>query len=148
MNTTNKLLDTVRKVCGVKTDSALATKLGVTRALVSGWRSDRYNIPDEKIAAACAMAKLDGPEWMALVHAERAATPAERALWRAALDRLTPAVAAVGALLFAGMLPLSEARANAPAHVRNWNNGGDAHAIVAITGQQDLATRDQCLLCQ
>ncbi|MBD4117713.1 hypothetical protein GUH64_04400, partial [Xanthomonas citri pv. citri] len=53
------------------------------------------------IAQLCAMAKLDGGEWMARIHAERAASPAERALWRSVLDRLSAAAAVVALLVLA-----------------------------------------------
>jgi len=48
-------------------------------------------MPDERIAQLCAMAKLDGPEWLAKIHAERAQSPAERALWSKMLMRLAAA---------------------------------------------------------
>ncbi len=55
-------------------------------------------MPDERIAQLCALGKLDGPTWMAKIHAERAESPAERQLWRSTLERLG-AVAAVLAVV-------------------------------------------------
>ncbi|MBD4089905.1 hypothetical protein GUH72_16560, partial [Xanthomonas citri pv. citri] len=101
MPTTNELLDKVKESCSLPSDNVLSQKLGVTRAVISGWRNDRYPIPDERIAQLCAMAKLDGGEWMARIHAERAASPAERALWRSVLDRLSAAAAVVALLVLA-----------------------------------------------
>jgi transcriptional regulator with XRE-family HTH domain len=98
MSAENELLDLVRDAGKFNSDNALAQRLGVTRAMVSSWRSGRYVMPDERIAQLCALAKLDGPSWMAKIHAERAQTPAEKALWKTALDRLS-AVAAVAALV-------------------------------------------------
>lgn len=58
-------------------------------------------MPDERIAQICALAKLDGGEWMAKIHAEAAASPAEKALWRSVLDRLSAAAAVVALLVLA-----------------------------------------------
>ncbi|WP_313242402.1 DUF3693 domain-containing protein [Stenotrophomonas sp.] len=95
MQAVNNLLDTVREKCGVPSDNALSKKIGVTRALVSGWRVGRYPVPDERIAQLCAMAKLDAPEWLARLHAERAESKVERAMWSSLLDRLSAAAAVV-----------------------------------------------------
>lgn len=97
MDAVNQLLDQARVGTNLPSDNALAQRMGVTRAVVSNWRQGRNPIPDERIAQLCAMAKLDGPAWTARVHAERAASPAERAMWKSMLDRLS-AVAAVLAL--------------------------------------------------
>ncbi len=47
------------------------------------------------------MANLDGGEWMAKIHAEAAASPAEKALWRSVLDRLSAAAAVVALVVLA-----------------------------------------------
>lgn len=101
MQAVNNLLDTVRETCGVPSDNALSKKIGVTRALVSGWRVGRYPVPDERIAQLCAMAKLDGPEWLARLHAERAESKIERAMWSSLLDRLSAAAAVVALTVMA-----------------------------------------------
>ena len=98
MDAVNQLLDQARVGTNLPSDNALAQRMGVTRAVVSNWRQARNPIPDERIAQLCAMAKLDGPAWTARIHAERAASPAERAMWKSMLDRLS-AVAAVLALV-------------------------------------------------
>ncbi|MEN5206698.1 DUF3693 domain-containing protein [Stenotrophomonas terrae] len=98
MQDVNNLLDKVRETCSIPSDNALSKKLGVTRALVSGWRVGRYSVPDERIAQLCAMAKLDGPEWVARLHAERAETAVERALWSKMLTRLAAAAIFVAPL--------------------------------------------------
>ncbi|WP_228607625.1 DUF3693 domain-containing protein [Xanthomonas arboricola] len=101
MDHVNNLLDTVRKSCAIPSDNMLSKKIGVTRALISGWRVGRYPVPDARIAELCAMAHLDGGEWMAKIHAEAAASPAEKALWRSVLDRLSAAAAVVALLVLA-----------------------------------------------
>ncbi|PPT93276.1 hypothetical protein XaraCFBP7407_18740 [Xanthomonas arboricola pv. arracaciae] len=106
MSAENELIDLVRAGGKFSSDNALAQKLGVTRAMVSSWRSGRYALPDERIAQLCALAKLDGASWMARIHTERADSATERALWQSILDRLTPITAVVGAMILAiGMMP-------------------------------------------
>ncbi|HHA2885465.1 TPA: DUF3693 domain-containing protein, partial [Stenotrophomonas maltophilia] len=95
MDTANDLLDKVKAACNFPSDNVLAQKIGLTRAMVSSWRHGRHPIPDERIAQMCALAKLDGPTWIAMLHAERAQTATERALWRLMLDRLSAAAAVV-----------------------------------------------------
>jgi len=91
MNAANKLLDKVREVCSIPSDNALAKRLDVTRGLVSGWRNDRYPIPDSTVAELCELAKLDAPMWLAEIHAERAISKAEKAMWSRMLTRLAAA---------------------------------------------------------
>ncbi|MGX2053812.1 DUF3693 domain-containing protein [Xanthomonas axonopodis pv. cassiae] len=98
MSAENELIDLVRAGGKFSSDNALAQKLGITRAMVSSWRSGRYAMPDDQIAQLCALAKLDGASWMARIHTERAASATERALWQSILDRLAPITAVVGAM--------------------------------------------------
>ncbi|MEA0622691.1 DUF3693 domain-containing protein [Xanthomonas campestris pv. campestris] len=69
---------------------------------------------------------------MARIHAERAGTPAERALWRSVLDRLSAAAAVVALVVLAvhtgaheGLLTaLSPLALTAPSiHYAKWNMG-------------------------
>lgn len=110
MDTANDLLDKVKAACNFPSDNVLAQKIGLTRAMVSSWRHGRHPIPDERIAQMCALAKLDGPTWIAMLHAERAQTATERALWRLMLDRLS-AAAAVVALVALSLPSLGNAKA-------------------------------------
>ncbi|HHA2817554.1 TPA: DUF3693 domain-containing protein [Stenotrophomonas maltophilia] len=109
MDTANDLLDKVKAACNFPSDNVLAQKIGLTRAMVSSWRHGRHPIPDERIAQMCALAKLDGPTWIAMLHAERAQTATERALWRLMLDRLS-AAAAVVALVALSLPSLGNAK--------------------------------------
>lgn len=93
MSATAELLDRVREAANIPSDNVLSQRLGITRAVISGWRKELYPVPDERIAQLCEMAKLDGPVWMAKIHAERATSPVERRVWRSVLDRLSAAAA-------------------------------------------------------
>ncbi|RWU11858.1 DUF3693 domain-containing protein [Xanthomonas phaseoli] len=101
MSATDELLDKVKESCSLPSDMALAEKLGVNRQMIWKARHEDKPLSDERIAQLCAMAKLDGGSWMARIHAERAASPAERALWRSVLDRLSAAAAVVALLVLA-----------------------------------------------
>jgi len=91
MKAVNNLLDKVREECCIPSDNALSKKLGVTRALVSGWRLGRYAVQDEHIAQMCAMAKVDPVIWLAKIHEERAVSKIEKAMWSSMLTRLAAA---------------------------------------------------------
>ncbi|EWG13523.1 hypothetical protein P910_003238 [Xylella fastidiosa Mul-MD] len=98
MNAINELIDKAREKCCIPSDKALADKIGVTRQVLWQARNERGPLSDERIAQLCAMAKLDGPAWIAKIHAERAASQTERAMWKSMLERLT----ATAATLIAG----------------------------------------------
>lgn len=111
MTATNELLDAVRTAANIPSDNVLSQKLGITRAVVSAWRKELYPVPDERIAQLCTMAKLDGPTWAARIHAERAQSPVERAMWKSMLDRLS-AVAAVIALVCVSIPGVANAKSS------------------------------------
>ncbi|MCU1054627.1 hypothetical protein JAK47_08800 [Stenotrophomonas maltophilia] len=123
MSSVNDLLDKVREAGNFPSDNALAQRLGMTRAVVSTWRSGRNPIPDERIAQLCALGKLDGPLWIAMIHAERAQSATERALWRLMLDRMGAAAAAV-ALVALSMPGLANAKTAQIQAVSAADNGG------------------------
>ncbi|WP_340571277.1 DUF3693 domain-containing protein [Stenotrophomonas sp. G106K1] len=123
MTAVNELLDNVKNRLNLASDMALAERLTVTRSLVSRWRKGDTPLADERIAQICALAKLDGPTWIALVHAERATTATERALWRLMLDRLS-AAAAVVALVALSMPGLANAKTAQIQAVSGAENGG------------------------
>lgn len=109
MTAVGELLDAARERTGIPSDNALAARLGIQRQLLSKARAGEKPLSDERIAQICALAKLDGPTWIAMIHAERATTATERALWRLMLDRMG-AAAAVVALVALSMPGLANAK--------------------------------------
>lgn len=101
MNGENILLDKVKEICSIPSDNALAVRLGVQRQAISKIRREEMHLSDERIAELCNMAKLDGPTWLTKIHAERAQTPAERAMWKTMLERLGGVAAAIVAVVVA-----------------------------------------------
>lgn len=109
MSAIDEMLDLARERTGLPSDNALAERLGVNRQLL--WQARRGSKPlsDERIAQICALAKLDGPMWIAMIHAEKAQSATERTLWKLMLDRLS-AAAAVVALVALSMPGLANAK--------------------------------------
>ncbi|WP_414485797.1 DUF3693 domain-containing protein [Stenotrophomonas sp. EMP41] len=148
MSATSDLLDRVRDAANIPSDNVLSQRLGITRAVISGWRNGNYPVPDERIAQLCDMAKLDGPLWMALIHAERATSAVERKIWRLMLDRIS-AAAAVVALVALSMPGLANAKTAQIQAVSGADNGGMYIMFQASPGT--LAYRSPqspALLCQ
>lgn len=131
MTATADLLDKVKERCSIPSDNALSQKLGVTRAVVSTWRSGGTPLSDERIAQLCAMAKIDGATWMATIHAERATSVTERALWRLILDRVSAAAAVLVLVVFSAP---GVARAKA-IEINNLQQG-DAAVCILCCGQE------------
>lgn len=127
MSAVNELLDNVKNRLNLGSDIALAERVGVTRSLISRWRKGDTPLSDERIAQICAMAKIDGATWMAMIHAERATSTTERALWRLILDRVSAAAAVL--VLVAVSMP-SVARANSQ-KIQGFSGGvGDSMYIM------------------
>lgn len=136
MTAVQEMLDAAKKGAGVPSDNVLSQKLGITRAVISAWRNGLYPVPDERIAQICEIAKLDGPMWTARLHAERATSPAERKMWRLALDRLS-AVAAV--LVLAVFAAPGAARAKA-VDSQGFSGSDQPHSVYYVTGK--IATQE------
>jgi len=148
MTAVGELLDAARERTGIPSDNALAARLGIQRQLLSKARAGEKPISDERIAQICALAKLDGPTWIAMIHAERATTATERALWRLMLDRMG-AAAAVVALVALSMPGLANAKTAQIQAVNAADNGG--MYIMFKASPRTLAYRSPqspALLCQ
>lgn len=135
------LIEATKKGSGIPSDNALSQRLGVTRATVSGWRTGTAPLPDERIAQLCAIGKLDAPTWAAKVHAEKAQSPTERAMWRSMLDRLSAAAAVLVLVVFSAP---GVARAKA-IEINALDQGAAAVCILCSThvrvGRESLRTR-------
>ncbi|WP_313213446.1 DUF3693 domain-containing protein [Stenotrophomonas acidaminiphila] len=82
MRTISDLLDAIKQLRNLETDSALASALGVSRQTVNNWRQGR-NTPD---AVACAtIAGLSGEPLnvvIGIAGEQRAVSRDEKAVWR------------------------------------------------------------------
>lgn len=122
MHTLNSLLDKASEMCG--SDMQAAARLRVTRSAVSKWRHGGKIAP-EQLARLVELTQQD-PAIAVQVLQEQDATPAERKLWGALWDRLSPVTSTVaGALLIAVLWapsPAAVARADTPQtrHYAKW----------------------------
>ncbi|QWF18587.1 DUF3693 domain-containing protein [Lysobacter capsici] len=105
MSALNSLLDKAIAKCEPKNDSALAKRLGLTRASVSRWRHDGA-ITLEHLSALINLAG-EKPEIAILVMEEQATTPASRYVWGTLARRL--ATAAMLAVVAFGSIPIAKA---------------------------------------
>ncbi|HDS1524383.1 TPA: hypothetical protein QEL67_001585 [Stenotrophomonas maltophilia] len=129
MSAIDEMLDLARERTALPSDNALAERLGVNRQLL--WQARRGSKPlsDERIAQICALAKLDGPMWIAMIHAEKAQSATERTLWKLMLDRLS-AAAAVVALVALSMPGLANAKT---AQNKAVSGGVLTHSVYYVT---------------
>lgn len=101
-----ELLDTAKRTCSLPSDMTLAARLGVSRALLSGWRKGLNRMQDDDIAQAAKLAKMDAGVWLVKVHAEQARGEAARS-WQAIAKKL----ANIAAVIVIAVLLVPEAHA-------------------------------------
>lgn len=110
---TIEFLDRVREAHSIRSDYALAERLGLTRQQVSKYRSRKDYMSDETAARVAELLGVDPGFVLATIHAERSKNDDTRALWVGIAERLQRAgVAALAALCFA--LPSDPASARTP----------------------------------
>ena len=91
MESTIKLLDKYKKVRSITSDLACAESLGVGRAAVSKWRNGGGHPEADSVEKMCDAIHEPLRQWLPLIEAERARSPAVRKVWL----RLAQAAAAV-----------------------------------------------------
>ena len=92
MRTTIEFLDALKIKLGVSSDYALAAKLGITRAAVSGYRTGRDCFGDEMAVTVGELLGINPAFVMACAHAERAKAGKVKNYWIAAAERMAAAV--------------------------------------------------------
>jgi transcriptional regulator with XRE-family HTH domain len=111
MSAAQKLLDKAAENCSPANQSGLALRLGVTRSLISSWKTGVFGVPAERIAELARIGHVDAGEWLILIEAEQAGGEARKAYGSLA-KRL--GLAALLALLAAPALA-SQSAAGSPA---------------------------------
>src|SRR5574340_1031905 len=84
--TTNEFLDLVKTRYGLKSDYALAGKLGITRSMVSGYRRGKSAFGDEMAVRVADLLELSPGYVLACIEAERSQIPAIRKAWENLAD--------------------------------------------------------------
>ncbi|MGJ7901018.1 DUF3693 domain-containing protein [Lysobacter sp. 1R34A] len=137
MSTLNSLLDKAVAKCLPQNDSALAKRMGLTRASVSRWRHDGA-IGLEHLTALVDLAG-EKPEVAILVMEEQATTPASRYVWGALARRLGAAAAAI-AVLCVVSLPAPASTFKHLQTALNYEQGGNAYYVITRCGAACLST--------
>ena len=113
MNSSNRLLDIYRQRLSLKTNQAIADKLGVKQPTVSMWLNEKSHPNAEAIATMCKATDEPLAKWLPLIEAERCRTDADKKVW------LRLAQAAVAFALTVGVLAPYSAHADADPASRN-----------------------------
>jgi transcriptional regulator with XRE-family HTH domain len=108
MSSVTKLLDTARKACSLRSDSELATLIGVSRQLVSQWRNGSNPMSDERVAQLAELAKSPADSWLLAVRAEQAHGAAAKH-WQSLVKRFATAAALALAVLPSTYSPAAQA---------------------------------------
>lgn len=98
MNTTNKLLDRIKDLRGLKSDYALAKHLGWTPQVVSNYRNERTQFDATACIEVAKELDTDPMNIMARVNIERAPTRRVKTAWEPFVGRLLLAIAIAGSL--------------------------------------------------
>lgn len=88
MQTTSDFLDAVKAKRGLASDYALAKLLGITTSGVSAYRTKRTFLGDSQAIHVAELLEMDPAIILAAVHAERAKTEPEKAVWRHVFEKL------------------------------------------------------------
>ncbi|MFY7915873.1 MAG: DUF3693 domain-containing protein [Rubrivivax sp.] len=123
MVTIQELLSAAKTGAGIPSNYRLARVLGVSDNTVGNWQHGRAFPDDEMAARLAAMGHLDPGAVVASMHAQRASSEPQRALWSAMAKRLERAAVAACVVLSLGA----------------WTGGPDGGAL-ASTGDEAHAS--------
>lgn len=88
MNTTIQFIDAVKSKHGIASDYALAKFLEVKQQTVSGYRQGKVFLGDETAIKVAKVLEVEPASVLAAVHAERAKTEEEKAVWKLIYEKL------------------------------------------------------------
>lgn len=86
METTNQLLDQVKTRYGLKSDYALAAKIGMSRERISKYRNSGGALADENALKVAELLELDPAYVFASMEAQRTHNEEARAVWERLAD--------------------------------------------------------------
>lgn len=107
-NTTNKLLDRFAQVENLRSDYAIAKKLGIRASTVSGYRHGRSQLDSTTAMQIAERIGADPLEVLARIEIERAPTERIKTVWGKHVGRLLLAVALAFALQLASPVILQK----------------------------------------
>lgn len=112
MKTTIDFLDALKARQGGVSDYAIAKKLGLTCGAVSIWRNGKGYFDDSTSIRVAELLEIEPAIVIASVHAERAKSESEKAVWREILEKLGGVAAGVLLTIGAATLPVQQAEAS------------------------------------
>ena len=115
MNSSNQLLEIYRQRLSLKTNQAIADKLGVKQPTVSMWLNEKSHPNAEAIAAMCKATGESLAKWLPLIEAERCRTEADKKVWLRLAHMAAAVVIMIGAT--------SHTTDGGPTRIRTWNQG-------------------------
>lgn len=121
MNTTQQLLEEVKRTTGAQTDYALGKRLGWGHSKVSNYRCGRSQMDVDACFVVAELLGKDPAAVIAAVEAERATKPEAREAWIQRLKQLGGVAASV-VFVMSGALP-------APADAAGAQHGYDASVL-------------------
>ena len=96
MNSSNQLLEIYRQRLSLKTNQAVADRLGVKQPTVSMWLNEKSHPNAEAIATMCKATGETLAKWLPLIEAERCRTEADRKVWLRLAQMAAAVTLAVG----------------------------------------------------
>jgi transcriptional regulator with XRE-family HTH domain len=81
MNNSNRLLDLYRQKLSLRTNQAVADKLGVKQPTVSMWINEKSHPNAEAVAIMCKATGEKLAHWLPLIEADRSRTQGDRNAW-------------------------------------------------------------------
>lgn len=127
MENTNELLDEVKRRHKIGSDYALAKRLGITRSVVSAYRTGKRNLGEDVAVTVADLLDVDPGYVLACMEAERTTHPAARAAWERMADLVKRHGAAAIFVLAAAPLAL--------------------YPESALADTPQRAVTNQCILC-
>lgn len=103
------IVDEVKAVLRVSSDYAVAKSLGVNRATVSRWRTEKGGMADEVALRAAAITGKAPASYLLRLHAERTSSPGATRVLLEAARRIAVILIALGMVLGVGFTEESRA---------------------------------------
>ena len=113
MKTTIEFLDELKARNGGASDYSIAKILGITHQMVSKYRLGKDCLGDSTAIRVAELLEIEPAIIIASVHAERAKSDQEKAVWREILEKLGGVAAGVLLTIGAATLPAQQADASA-----------------------------------
>ena len=135
MKTSMEWLDAAKLKAGIKSDYALAKRLGESPNRISNYRTGTSRIGDDVAVKLAAMLEIDPLAILASTHAERATQPAMRSVWERIAQKVAAALLIGAGITGAG----TPAPANAAFNSTQMGAGQNTHIRIRRRARSSIA---------